>query len=389
MLDSVTRDSATPVSAHFPKTPRAPPTPPSTGTTPSLPGPDLDRSAISMAQDHLTSGSTSSTVSLSGDYRDASGKVIRRPQFVLDMESKEEYFIELILSRHARKLLTATCLRDLGKFAAHLDFSLEKWLARERLRAARIDNLLATVRQLHKEFQWPLPPSDSKPTPTPVPPAELHSRPAWPALSRSSSTEGGDSPNNKQAFSPDSDTASVCSSLRRPHRPPDLDLSSLNLTPISHQDITIHTSSHPPPPLPDDKKGAELTEQPPSTTDVNEATNRKGREVSVLSSATDLDPTRSSTPLTAKMSGTSEGLPAETSSLGDIEESDWEVDSDLCVPTTPEITMATRGSALAEREIRGKNMYDIIHYTHSNNEKCLQKRFIGESNLPKTDGKVL
>ena len=144
---------------------------------------------------------------------------------------------------------------------------------------------------------------DSKPTPTPVPPAELHSRPAWPALSRSSSTEGGDSPNNKQAFSPDSDTASVCSSLRRPHRPPDLDLSSLNLTPISHQDITIHTSSHPPPPLPDDKKGAELTEQPPSTTDVNEATNRKGREVSVLSSATDLDPTRSSTPLTAKMSG--------------------------------------------------------------------------------------
>jgi hypothetical protein len=304
MLDSVTRDSTTPVSAHFPKTPRAPPTPPSTtGTTPSLPGPDLDRSAISMAQDHLTSGSTSSTVSLSGDFRDASGKVIRRPQFVLDMESKEEYFIELILSRHARKLLTATCLRDLGKFAAHLDFNLEKWLARERLRAARIDNLLATVRQLHKEFQWPLPPSDSKPTPTPVPSGEPPSRLAGPALSHSSSTEGGDSPNNKQTFSPDSDTASVSSSLRRPHRPPDLDLSSLNLTPISHQDITIHTSSHPPPPLPDDKKGAELTEQAPPTTDINEASNRKGRETSVLSSATDLDPTRSSTPLTAKMSG--------------------------------------------------------------------------------------
>ena len=45
-----------------------------------------------------------------------------RPQFLLDMDTKEEYFIELILSRHARKLLTATCLRDLGKFAAHLDF---------------------------------------------------------------------------------------------------------------------------------------------------------------------------------------------------------------------------------------------------------------------------
>ena len=28
-----------------------------------------------------------------------------------------------------------------------------------RLRAARIDDLVSTVRQLHKEFQWPLPPS--------------------------------------------------------------------------------------------------------------------------------------------------------------------------------------------------------------------------------------
>ena len=55
-----------------------------------------------------------------------------RPQFLLDMDTKEEYFIELILSRHARKLLVATCLRDLGKFAAHLDFNLEKWLGRER-----------------------------------------------------------------------------------------------------------------------------------------------------------------------------------------------------------------------------------------------------------------
>ena len=78
MLDSVTRETVTPVSAHFPKTPHAPPTPPSVGTTPSLPVPDLDRSAISVAQDHLSSGGVPATVSLSGDYKDASGKVIRR-----------------------------------------------------------------------------------------------------------------------------------------------------------------------------------------------------------------------------------------------------------------------------------------------------------------------
>ena len=50
----------------------------------------------------------------------------------MDVDSKEEYFIELILSRHARKLLTARSLRDLGKFSAHLDFSLSSWLAKEK-----------------------------------------------------------------------------------------------------------------------------------------------------------------------------------------------------------------------------------------------------------------
>lgn len=45
--------------------------------------PDLDRSAMSIARDHLSSGSTSAVVSLSGDYKDASGKVIRRYMNVL------------------------------------------------------------------------------------------------------------------------------------------------------------------------------------------------------------------------------------------------------------------------------------------------------------------
>ena len=70
---------------------------------------------------------------------------IFRPQFVMEVDTKEEYFIELILSRHARKLLMATCLRDLGKFAAHLDFNLEKWLARERYVPCPLFLLLCTL----------------------------------------------------------------------------------------------------------------------------------------------------------------------------------------------------------------------------------------------------
>ena len=48
------------------------------------------------------------------------------------MDTREEFFIELILSRHARKLLTSSCLYDLGLFAAHLDFDLQQWMTKER-----------------------------------------------------------------------------------------------------------------------------------------------------------------------------------------------------------------------------------------------------------------
>jgi hypothetical protein len=374
MLDSVSRDTATPISAHFPKTPHAPPTPPSVGTTPSLPVPDLDRSAISIAQDHITSGSTSSTVSLSGDYRDSSGKVIRRPQFVMEVDSKEEYFIELILSRHARKLLMATCLRDLGKFAAHLDFNLEKWLVRERLRAARIDDLVSTVRQLHKEFQWPLPPSGDYMLPRSDPKFSPESVTSSAPPSRMTDGTLSPDPHTKHTLSPDSDTASVSSSLKRPHRPPDLDLSSLSLAPMQHHDITVQTHAGPRPTLEQShdslggKEGRNSRAPPPEG---EGPTREKKRETSVLSSVTaqsDFDPTGCSTPTTAKMSGSvserislapisqkisPNELPGDTSSLGDIiEESDWEVDSDLCLPTSPAGVVPTRGSALAEREIR-------------------------------------
>ena len=57
---------------------------------------------------------------------------IARPHFALDMDTKEEYFIELILSRHARKLFSSKCIRDLGLFASHLDFDLEQWMSKER-----------------------------------------------------------------------------------------------------------------------------------------------------------------------------------------------------------------------------------------------------------------
>ena len=114
-------------------------------------------------------------------------------------------------------------------------------------------------------------------------------------------------PHTKPTLSPDSDTASVSSSLRRPHRPPDLDLSSLNLTPIQHHDITIHTHTGPHPVQGHDSQGGKeerKSHAPPPG--VEGSTREKNRETSVLSSATaqsDFNPTGCSTPTTAKMSG--------------------------------------------------------------------------------------
>lgn len=63
----------------------------------------------------------------------------------------------MILQRHARRLLCAHRLVDLGYFAAHLDFHLVAWLGRERDRAARVDDFVKALKQLHEDFNWPYP----------------------------------------------------------------------------------------------------------------------------------------------------------------------------------------------------------------------------------------
>ncbi|GLH13764.1 Guanine nucleotide exchange factor subunit Rich [Gryllus bimaculatus] len=79
-----------------------------------------------------------------GDAREPSG-------------SAEEFFIDVILQRHARRLLSAHRLSDLGHFAAHLDFHLVTWLVRERERAAQVDDFVAALKTLHADFNWPYP----------------------------------------------------------------------------------------------------------------------------------------------------------------------------------------------------------------------------------------
>lgn len=53
--------------------------------------------------------------------------------------------------------MSARRLTDLGYFAAHLDFHLVAWLGKERDRAARIDDFVKALKQIHEDFNWPYP----------------------------------------------------------------------------------------------------------------------------------------------------------------------------------------------------------------------------------------
>lgn len=74
--------------------------------------------------------------------------------------SAEHFFIDLILQRHARRLLSSRELTQLGQLSAFLDLPLVRWLNKERDRAARVDCFITALKSLHDEFDWPKPEHD-------------------------------------------------------------------------------------------------------------------------------------------------------------------------------------------------------------------------------------
>ena len=70
----------------------------------------------------------------------------------------EEFFIDVILARHARKLLTAGHLTKLGVFFAQFpDFQAVSWLRKEKDRAGQVQDFVWAVQRIHEEFLWPWP----------------------------------------------------------------------------------------------------------------------------------------------------------------------------------------------------------------------------------------
>uniref|UniRef100_A0A0F7Z535 Guanine nucleotide exchange factor subunit RIC1 n=1 Tax=Crotalus adamanteus TaxID=8729 RepID=A0A0F7Z535_CROAD len=74
-----------------------------------------------------------------------------------ESDCAENMYIDMMLWRHARRLLEEIRLKDLGCFAAQLGFELIGWLCKERNRAAHVDDFVTALKKLHNDFLWPFP----------------------------------------------------------------------------------------------------------------------------------------------------------------------------------------------------------------------------------------
>lgn len=54
-------------------------------------------------------------------------------------------------------MLSGGRLRDLGYLTAHFDWPIVTWLSKEKNSAAKVDDFVAALRGIHRDFSWPMP----------------------------------------------------------------------------------------------------------------------------------------------------------------------------------------------------------------------------------------
>lgn len=126
------------------------------------------RSSIPPANSHSRTSSINSKergekqrpVNLKLGKRESNEK-FSSPSKPVTVESCEHFYTEMILSRHARKLLSSYSIKDLGLFTSHLEFDIIPWLTKERFRAVNIDSFVDSLSSLHEQFDWPYPTLES------------------------------------------------------------------------------------------------------------------------------------------------------------------------------------------------------------------------------------
>ncbi|TPX48731.1 hypothetical protein SeMB42_g02886 [Synchytrium endobioticum] len=67
------------------------------------------------------------------------------------------FYVEVLISKHARTLMARQRVRALARFATQLSFPLIAWLKKERNRSAMVDDWHGALMSLHEQFERPLP----------------------------------------------------------------------------------------------------------------------------------------------------------------------------------------------------------------------------------------
>ncbi|XP_014777792.1 guanine nucleotide exchange factor subunit RIC1 isoform X1 [Octopus bimaculoides] len=132
--------------------------PPITTEKPAYP--HVQRSA-SFSSSELSATETNrlnDNTKVTNNPQDSSSQTSKRRNSRSKEETTDQFCIDSILDQHARKLLSSHRLRDLGMFAANMeDFKIIRWLRKERLSAAKVEDFVMAVREVHLQFHWPFP----------------------------------------------------------------------------------------------------------------------------------------------------------------------------------------------------------------------------------------
>ncbi|GAB1610511.1 hypothetical protein Ahia01_001337400, partial [Argonauta hians] len=155
----LTRMSSNPMySSSYHNTPAAPEKPayPHVQRSASFSSSELSAPESNRLNDHTKV--TTNTTATNSNNQDTSSQSTGKRNSRCKEEIVDQFCIDNILDQHARKLLASHRLRDLGMFAANMeDFKVIGWLRRERLHAAKVDDFVMAVREVHLQFHWPLP----------------------------------------------------------------------------------------------------------------------------------------------------------------------------------------------------------------------------------------
>lgn len=80
-----------------------------------------------------------------------------RRLLAVSTEEETSFYIDILVSRHARRLMQSHRIRSIGSMARAVQFPLIEWLRKERNRTAAISDLPSAFRQLHHQFGWQFP----------------------------------------------------------------------------------------------------------------------------------------------------------------------------------------------------------------------------------------